>query len=34
MDPTPAPTITLITCVPDGVYTHRFIARGTYTGQA
>ena len=25
IDPTPTPTVTLITCVPDGVYDHRLI---------
>jgi LPXTG-site transpeptidase (sortase) family protein len=34
MDPTPKPTLTLVTCVPDGVYTHRFIAHGEFAGQA
>jgi sortase A len=26
MDPRPGPTATLITCVPDGIYTERLIA--------
>jgi LPXTG-site transpeptidase (sortase) family protein len=29
MDPTDDPVLTLITCVPDGIYTHRFIASAT-----
>ena len=32
LDPTPTPMLTLLTCVPDGVYTHRFIAVGKYLG--
>lgn len=28
MDPTPTPVITLITCYPDLIYTHRLILRG------
>ncbi len=28
MDPATAPVVTLLTCVPDGVYTHRFVALG------
>ncbi len=31
--PTTAPVVTLLTCVPDGVYTHRFVAIGTYAGK-
>lgn len=27
LDNTPVPTVTLITCVPDGVYTHRLVVR-------
>jgi len=33
LNPTPAPTITLLTCYPDGVYDHRFVAQGTYLGH-
>lgn len=33
LDPTPAPMLTLLTCVPDGVYTHRFVALGKYLGS-
>jgi LPXTG-site transpeptidase (sortase) family protein len=33
LDPTPKATVTLVTCVPDGVYTHRFVARGDYVGR-
>ena len=28
VEPTPFPAITLITCVPDGIYSHRLIVRG------
>lgn len=28
-----APVLTLLTCVPDGVYTHRFVALGKYAGK-
>ncbi|HLG73270.1 MAG TPA: sortase, partial [Chloroflexota bacterium] len=31
MDPASAPVVTLLTCVPDGVYTHRFVAVGKLT---
>ncbi len=31
MDPATAPVVTLLTCVPDGVYTHRFVAVGKLT---
>jgi LPXTG-site transpeptidase (sortase) family protein len=31
--PSANPIVTLLTCVPDGVYTHRFVAIGTYTGK-
>lgn len=34
LNPTPAPTITLLTCYPDGVYDHRFVAQGTYLGHS
>ena len=29
MEPTPEETVTLITCVPDGLYTHRLVVRAT-----
>src|SRR5205823_7601892 len=32
IDPTPAPALTLLTCVPDGVYTHRFVALARFIG--
>lgn len=32
--PTPTPVLTLLTCVPDGVYTHRFVAVGRYAGHS
>jgi sortase A len=32
-DPTPTPVLTLLTCVPDGVYSHRFLAVGRYLGS-
>src|SRR5579885_301395 len=31
MDPASASVVTLLTCVPDGVYTHRFVAVGKLT---
>lgn len=34
LNPTQAPTITLLTCYPDGVYDHRFVAQGTYIGHS
>jgi len=34
LDATPSPLLTLITCVPDGVYTHRFVARGQLAGRS
>jgi LPXTG-site transpeptidase (sortase) family protein len=34
LNPTAAPTITLLTCYPDGVYDHRFVAQGTYLGSS
>jgi LPXTG-site transpeptidase (sortase) family protein len=33
MDPASSPVVTLLTCVPDGVYTHRFIALGQLVAQ-
>lgn len=33
LTPTSTPTITLLTCYPDGVYDHRFVAQGTYLGH-
>lgn len=33
LGPTPAPVVTLLTCVPDGVYTYRFVARGEFVGR-
>lgn len=29
MDPTPTPVLTMLTCIPDGVYTHRLVVSGT-----
>jgi sortase A len=34
LNPTQGPTITLLTCYPDGVYDHRFVAQGTYIGHS
>ena len=34
LNPTTSPTITLLTCYPDGVYDHRFVAQGTYLGSS
>ena len=34
LNPTQGPTITLLTCYPDGVYDHRFVAQGTYLGHS
>ena len=33
LEPTQSPVLTLLTCVPDGVYTHRFVAIGTSAGK-
>ncbi|MHB8574092.1 MAG: sortase [Dehalococcoidia bacterium] len=30
---TTTPVVTLLTCVPDGVYTHRFVALGKFAGK-
>lgn len=34
LNPTPKPMLTLLTCVPDGVYTYRFVALGEYMGKS
>lgn len=34
LDPTPTAMMTLVTCVPDGVYTYRFVALGKYVGSS
>jgi sortase A len=33
LNPTPTPMLTLLTCVPDGVYTYRFVAQAKYAGH-
>lgn len=32
LNPTPTSTLTMLTCVPDGVYDHRFVAQGPFLG--